>query len=61
MIHRSTKNEIIQQFTWREIINNDNLIVIDNFVYDVTNFKKIHPGGEELIRDHVCQDATVYY
>ncbi len=61
MNQESTKNDIIKQFTWREIRNNDNLIVIDNFVYDVTNFKKIHPGGEELIRDHVCQDATVYY
>jgi cytochrome b involved in lipid metabolism len=50
-----------EQFTWKQIRTSDNLIVIDNNVYDVKNFRTIHPGGEELIRDHICQDATVFF
>jgi cytochrome b involved in lipid metabolism len=47
-------------FTWKEIRNSNSLIVIDNFVYDVANFRIIHPGGEEIIRDYITQDASVY-
>jgi cytochrome b involved in lipid metabolism len=46
-------------FKWKEIRESDNLIVIDEFVYDVTNFKKKHPGGEEIIKNHISQDASV--
>ena len=52
-------NSQVKYFTWKEIRLSDNLIVVDNFVYDVSNFKRIHPGGEDIINHHISQDATV--
>jgi len=49
----------MKYFRWKEIRKSGNLIVIDQHVYDVTNFKKKHPGGEKIILNHVSQDATV--
>jgi cytochrome b involved in lipid metabolism len=33
-------------------------LTIDEKVYDVTNFLKSHPGGEEILRDFVGKDAS---
>jgi len=36
-------------------------IVIDNKLYDLTNFGKVHPGGKEILENfHDC-DATDYF
>lgn len=37
----------------------DRWIVIDDLVYDVTSWGKMHPGGEKLINNHAGEDATV--
>ena len=34
-------------------------IVIDNKVYDITNFTLEHPGGEEILFEQGGQDASV--
>nr|ATI22173.1 delta-5 desaturase 4 [Brachionus koreanus]QBO56253.1 fatty acid desaturase 5/6-2 [Brachionus koreanus] len=44
-------------FKWSEIRQNK-WIVIDNNVYDVTNFSKKHPGGKVILLNNVGQDAT---
>ena len=52
-----------QQFMWEEIRKHrkpdDTWVVLEGKVYDVTNFKKRHPGGWQLMEDHAGQDATV--
>lgn len=30
----------------------DAWIVIDNFVYDITKFAKLHPGGTQILLDY---------
>ncbi|CAF3208281.1 unnamed protein product [Rotaria sp. Silwood2] len=35
------------------------LILIAGFVHDVSNFIDSHPGGRDLLKDHVGKDATV--
>ena len=54
-----------QQFMWEEIRKHrkpdDTWVVLEGKVYDVTNFKKRHPGGWQLMEDHAGQDATVRY
>ena len=52
--------ENLKYFKWKEIRENGNLIVIDQYVIDVTNFKKKHPGGEQIINNHIGQDVSVY-
>jgi len=36
-------------------------IVIDNKLYDVTKFSKIHPGGREILENYNNCDATDYF
>lgn len=49
-------------FNWQQIkervLEGSSLIVIDGFVLDVTDFAKIHPGGEKLITAFLGKDAT---
>ena len=40
-------------YTWSEIRDGKKWIVIDNKVYDVSNFSKRHPGGERLLMNHI--------
>jgi len=50
----------IEYFSWDDIKNDQRkLLVIDNKVYDVTQFSKKHPGGQRLMSDHLREDATV--
>jgi len=35
------------------------MIVIDEQVYDVTNFLKDHPGGDDVILEYLGRDATI--
>lgn len=52
-------------FTWNEVkrhnAKNDLWIVIDGYVYDITKFQKIHPGGTKVVNFYSGQDATVRY
>jgi cytochrome b involved in lipid metabolism len=36
-------------------------IKIDTNWYDVTNFVKIHPGGEKIVRKYNKKDATQFF
>ncbi|XP_046552939.1 cytochrome b5-like isoform X3 [Haliotis rubra] len=36
-------------------------IVVSDLVYDVTNFIREHPGGEDIILEHAGTDATVAF
>ena len=36
-------------------------LIIDNHIYDVTEFANIHPGGKALIYSVAGQDATDYF
>jgi len=37
---------------------NDCWVVIDQVVYDLSNFKDVHPGGKEMILRFAGKDAT---
>lgn len=56
----------LQLFTWEDIrIHNgrgqgqEQWLVIDRKVYDVSEFSKRHPGGSRVISHYAGQDATV--
>ena len=36
-------------------------IIINNLVYDVTDYLKSHPGGLEILRSYCGRDATEYF
>ena len=48
---------------WEEIklhsSRTDKWIVIDNNVYEITNWSRKHPGGSKLLSHYAAQDATV--
>lgn len=50
-------------FKWQEIQKHNKVgdcwIVLNNSVYDVSNFMKRHPGGERIIELYAGQYATV--
>jgi len=52
-----TQNDKI--YSWKEIKSNKYWIVINGKVYNVQNFIKKHPGGDQIIMNHATQDATV--
>lgn len=56
----------LQHFTWEEIRSHngrgqsqEQWLVIDRKVYDVSKFSKHHPGGSRVISHYAGQDATV--
>ena len=52
----------LPEYSWQEVREHvregASLIVIDNIVYDVTEFKKKHPGGEKMISIRLGEDCT---
>jgi cytochrome b involved in lipid metabolism len=50
-------------YDWDEVRKhnkpNDMWIVVNDNVYDVTQFKKTHPGGHRILEFFAGQDATV--
>ena len=52
-------------FTWDEIkkhnTSDDCWIVANNYVYDATEFIKLHPGGQESIIRKAGTDCTYDY
>lgn len=60
-LHNETQSKAV--LSWDEIKKHnkkdDCWIVVNNSVYDVSGFKKIHPGGTKIIEFYAGQDATV--
>jgi cytochrome b involved in lipid metabolism len=52
-----------KKYSWTEVkqhnSKNDLWIVIDGYVYDITNFQKKHPGGSKVVNLYSGQDASV--
>jgi cytochrome b involved in lipid metabolism len=50
-------------YDWEEIRKHnkkdDMWLVVNDNVYDVTRFRRRHPGGERLLDHYAGQDATV--
>lgn len=57
-IDQQKGTENLPSYTWEEIKNDKSWVVVDGFVYDVTNFSKKHPGGPKIIKNHIGQDAS---
>ncbi|CAL1544209.1 unnamed protein product [Lymnaea stagnalis] len=55
-------NDTLPVYSWAEIrkhvSKSDSWIVIEGYVYDVTNWSRKHPGGERLIANQAGQDST---
>ena len=53
----------VKYYEWDEIRKHnkktDMWIVVNDDVYDVTRFRRAHPGGEKLLDHYAGQDATV--
>tara|TARA_B100002051_G_C16723783_1_gene634062 strand:+ start:27 stop:305 length:279 start_codon:yes stop_codon:yes gene_type:complete len=54
--HKYTEEEVSEHNT-----KGDCWIIINNMVYDVTNFLDIHPGGKSMIMMVAGKDATEYF
>ena len=39
----------------------DYWVVIDGYVYDLTDYLKIHPGGQEIMLTYASQDVSAYF
>lgn len=55
---KKEKNDVIAYYTWEEIKANKQWIVINQEVYDVSEFRHMHPGGERLIKNQLGEDST---
>lgn len=55
----------LSMFSWEEIRShchlNDGWVVINGFVYDVTHFLEIHPGGSSIVEKYLGGDATAAF
>ena len=49
----------VTYYSWKEIKESKKWIVIDDRVYNIENFAKKHPGGGDIITNHISQDVTV--
>jgi hypothetical protein len=51
--------------TMEEVARHDRIddawLVVDGFVYDVTRFLVVHPGGQRVLRPHLGKDATAAF
>jgi cytochrome b5 len=54
-----------QKYTFDEVSKHDQSddcwIIIDDYIYDVTEFAEIHPGGKNMILMVAGKDATEYF
>jgi fatty acid desaturase 2 (delta-6 desaturase) len=59
----STTSKKLAYYDWDEIRShnkkNDLWVVVEDNVYNLTGFRRIHPGGEKLLDHYAGQDATV--
>lgn len=55
----------VPEITLEEVAQHDSFddcwIVIYDRVYDVTQFLREHPGGDDVIMDHAGRDATIAF
>ncbi|XP_034474363.1 cytochrome b5 [Drosophila innubila] len=55
----------VAEITLEEVAHHDSFddcwIVIYDRVYDVTEFLREHPGGDDIIMDHAGRDATIAF
>jgi cytochrome b involved in lipid metabolism len=62
-VKHASPNETL--YSWKEVEKHssktDCWVVINDYVYNLTNFKRTHPGGTKLIDHFAGQDATVSY
>ncbi|KAH8377904.1 hypothetical protein KR093_007825 [Drosophila rubida] len=62
-----SKTELVSvpEITLEEVSQHDSFddcwIVIYDRVYDVTQFLREHPGGDDVIMDHAGRDATIAF
>ena len=55
------KDDVTVYYTWEEIKASKKWIGIQKDVYDVSQFRYKHPGGERLIKNQLGQDSTVCF
>lgn len=64
-LKNSDFNENLQSYTWEQVKEHnrreDLWIVLNDNVYNVTEFQKKHPGGSKLISFYAGKDATVFF
>ena len=50
MLAKSSVNHVnIEKYYSEDQIKLDNYIIFNDYVYDTTNLRKVHPGGEFII------------
>lgn len=53
----------VKYYDWDEIKKHnrpdDTWLVVDNIIYDITKFKRTHPGGFRILELYGGQDGTV--
>ena len=41
-----------------KLIENQTIIIIDGYLFNVTKYKKLHPGGSKILEKFHYKDAT---
>lgn len=54
-----SEEEKLNSYTWKEIKDNKKWVVINGYVYDLTNFLRKHPGGARILTHMFGEDSTV--
>jgi fatty acid desaturase 2 (delta-6 desaturase) len=59
----NTTDKKLAIYEWDEIRKHDKKddlwVVVESNVYNLTRFRRIHPGGDKLLDHYAGQDATV--
>uniref|UniRef100_A0A915EM52 Cytochrome b5 heme-binding domain-containing protein n=1 Tax=Ditylenchus dipsaci TaxID=166011 RepID=A0A915EM52_9BILA len=52
--------DALPQYTREEVCqsNQSNWLIVNDLVYDLTDFLRIHPGGSEVLLEYMGLDAT---
>lgn len=60
---KSKPGSYLKEYSWQEVRQHtspkDRWVVIDDVIYDVTEWQKRHPGGARILGHYAGQDATV--
>jgi cytochrome b involved in lipid metabolism len=61
----NSDNASLNSYTMEEVATHtgrdDRWIVVGDYIYNVTNWARRHPGGEKIIAGYAGQNATVSY
>ncbi|RVD90593.1 cytochrome B5 [Tubulinosema ratisbonensis] len=65
-LNRPKKERILVSISKSEVLNHNTLedcwVIIDNLVYDITEFTKYHPGNKNIFKEWAGKDVTqVFY